>query len=274
MDRTIFLLVAYDGTEFHGWQKQPEMRTVQDLIEQAVRRVVRHQVVVHGSGRTDAGVHAVGHVSHFVTTCPLPCDKLKHAIGSRIPKDVSLIEVREVHPDFHARGSAVCKLYRYRIHNAAHRPVELRTQRYAYHFWHALDIERMRAAAGYFLGEQDFAAMAAKDCAAESTVRKVLRCDVERHFDEVRMDVEGTGFLYKQVRTMAGTLVEVGRGQWEPECVAEILTSKDRTKAGPSLPARGLCLEWVKYPAALLAPPAAVARAAGNYQLQMTNDER
>ena len=253
--RTILLRVAYDGTEFHGWQSQPGLRTVQDVIEQALRRVVRHQVTVVGSGRTDTGVHAAGHVSNFTTTCELDLGKLHHAIGSRLPKDVSVVDLHEVHPDFHATRSALSKLYRYRIHNVQGRPVERLTQRYTYHFWQPLDVARMEAGARHFIGEMDYSAMAASGCAHESMVRTVLRCDVERVGDEVRIDVEGTGFLHKQVRNMVGTLVNVGRGHWEPDQVAQILLSRDRANAGPTVPARGLCLQWVRYPAHLLTPP-------------------
>lgn len=258
MLRNLYLRLAYDGTEFHGWQKQPGLRTVQDVLEQAVRRVVRHQVELAGSGRTDAGVHAVGQVASFVADCPIPTDRLRHAIGARLPKDLSIMELFEAHPEFHATRSAICKLYRYRIFHARRRPVEQHLHRCTYHWWMPLDPERMRAAARHFIGEMDFSAMASKGVERTSHVRTVLRCDVERHYDEVRVDVIGTGFLYNQVRNMVGTLIEVGRGYWPPEQVAEILASKDRANAGPTAPARGLCLQWVRYPARLLRPPDAV----------------
>jgi tRNA pseudouridine38-40 synthase len=254
VERTICLLAAYDGTEFHGWQFQPELRTVQAVLEQAVRRVVRHQVDLVGCGRTDSGVHAAGHASSFVTSSALSPEKLRHAIGSRLPKDVTVIELRDVHPEFHATRSAVTKLYRYRIHNAAGRPVEHLRQPYTYHYWEVLDEDRMRAAARHFVGELDFSAMANAGQARETTVRRVLRCDIERHFDELRIDVEGTGFLYKQVRNMVGTLLNVGRGHWEADRVGEILASRDRANAGATAPARGLCLQWVRYPPQLLTP--------------------
>ena len=160
VERTIALWVAYDGTEFHGWQNQLDLRTVQSVLEDALRRVVRHPVNLMGSGRTDAGVHAAGHVSSFVTTCELDSQRLRHSIGSRLPNDLSLIALRDVHPHFHATRSAISKLYRYRIHNTTGRPVEHFTQRYTYHFWLPLDVEAMRAGASHYIGEQDFAAMA------------------------------------------------------------------------------------------------------------------
>jgi len=247
MLRNVRLLVAYDGTDFHGWQAQPDMRTVQETLEQAARRVVRHQVTINGAGRTDAGVHASGQVANFETTCDIPCSNLQKAIGSRLPKDMSLYEVREVPLSFRASSDAMSKLYRYTIYNSSSRPVERQRQRYAYHFWHPLDLPRMRAAAELLVGEHDFAAFATKGSQRETSVRTILRCEVGVHFQEIRIDVEGTGFLYNQVRNMVGTLLEIGRGHWEPECVTDILGSRDRANAGPTAPARGLCLQWVRY---------------------------
>ena len=248
------MTVAYDGTEFHGWQTQLGQRTVQETLEEVIQRTVRHPVELIGSGRTDAGVHAAGQVCNFKTQCELDCGKLLHSLESRLPKDVGISEVREVHPEFHATRSATSKLYRYRIFNSRHRPVERFVQQHTYHYWHELNVNWMCAGAAYFVGEKDFSAMVATGGERESMVRTVLRCGVERHLDEIHIDVEGTGFLYRQVRNMVGTLMHVGRGAWAPEHVAEILASKDRTKAGPTVPAHGLCLRWVRYPAALLKP--------------------
>ena len=256
MWRTIYLRVAYDGTEFHGWQTQPGVRTVQSVLKHALQRVARHPVELIGSGRTDTGVHAAGQVAGFVTSCNLPAEKLRAAVASRLPEDLAVLASREVHPEFHATRGAVSKLYRYRIHNAQTSPTERRAQRTTYHFWHPLSRERMQAAARFFLGKRDFSAMAANGGMRESMVRTVFRCTVERHLSEVRIEVEGSGFLYRQVRNMVGTLIEVGRGRWEPEYVAQILESRDRSNAGPTAPARGLCLQWVRYPPQLLRKPA------------------
>jgi tRNA pseudouridine38-40 synthase len=256
MERNIRLVVAYDGTDFHGWQDQPGLRTVQGTIQQAVRRVARHQIQVIGSGRTDAGVHAAGQVANFLTTSKIPTEKLKKAIGSRLPKDISIVEASEVSLDFHATGDAVSKLYRYRIHNSPQRPVGRLVQRLTYHFWQPLDVERMRQAARHLVGTMDFSAMASKGSERETMVRTVFRCEVERRYREVQVSVEGGGFLYNQVRNMVGTLIEVGRGHWEPDRLAEIMANRDRANAGPTAPARGLCLCWVRYPPALLVPEA------------------
>lgn len=255
MHRNICFQVAYDGTDFHGWQTQAGQRTVQELLETAIRRTVRHPVNLIGSGRTDAGVHAAGQVANFHTTCGLDCGKLQHSISSRFPADLSIFEVREVHPEFHATHSAVSKLYRYRIFNSRRRPVERFVHRYAFHFWLPLNVEEMQEAGTHFVGEKDFAAMTAAGGERESMVRTVFRCDVERHLDEVRIDVEGSGFLYRQVRNMVGTLLNVGRGAWPAAHVAEILRSRDRREAGATAPAHGLCLNWVRYPVHLLRAP-------------------
>lgn len=247
MTRNIRLLLAYDGTDFHGWQKQPGLRTVQDAVEQALRRVVRHQITLIGASRTDSGVHAFGQVANFETTREIPCDNLRRAIGGRLPKDTSLIHVCEVPLTFRACSDHVCKLYRYSIHNNTHRPVGHLRQRYTYHFWHPLDIDCMQEAAHHLIGRHDFAAFASKGSERETTVRTIKRMQVYRHYDEVHIDVEGDGFLYNQVRNIAGTLIEIGRGHWPPEKIVDILASLDRSQAGPTAPARGLCLQWIRY---------------------------
>lgn len=261
--RNIRLILAYDGGGYHGWQKQPEVPTVQAAVEQAARRALRHQVSIVGAGRTDAGVHAAGQVANFRTDTPIPTDKLKQAIGARLPKDITIVHAHEVHPAFHANRSALRKLYRYRVFNRPGRPVENMVHRYTYHFWQPLDIDAMREAAAAFVGEQDFAAMASRDDSRQTTVRTVTHVLINRHYDEIWFDVIGTGFLYNQVRNMVGTLIEVGRGHWPPQRVREILAGRDRSAAGPTAPARGLCLRWVEYPPHLLRPPAPEEASAG-----------
>lgn len=260
MQRNLLFVLAYDGTDFHGWQAQPEQRTVQGVLEEVARKVLRHAVYIHGSGRTDAGVHAAGQVANFLTEGDIPVDRLRHALGSRLPRDLSLLRGREVGLGFVASRHAMSKLYRYRVYAAASRPVTVLQQRYTHHFWHPLDAERMRAAGRHFVGTHDFAALASKGSERFSTVRTVVRCEVYRRYDELRFDIEGTGFLYNQVRNMVGTLVEVGRGHWEPEQVGEILAGRDRSQAGPTAPAKGLCLQWVRYPPARLRPEAPQVR--------------
>ena len=249
MKRNVQLLIAYDGTDFHGWQTQGALRTVQTTIQEIAGRVVRHPVTLIASGRTDSGVHAAGQIANFHTTCELTPYKLRHAIGSRLPKDIDLLRLRDVPPGFHSTRRSTCKLYRYRIFNHPRRPTRHHQQRYVYHYYKQLDCEAMRRAARHFVGTHDFKAMASmRSTPRQSSIRTILHCDAYAAYEEIRIDVCGTGFLYNQVRNMVGTLMEVGRGKWPPECVTEILESRDRRSAGPTVPAQGLCLQWVQYP--------------------------
>jgi tRNA pseudouridine38-40 synthase len=200
-----------------------------------------------GSGRTDSGVHAAGQVANFLTECSIPTPNLRKAIGSRLPKDVSIYHVDEVPLSFRSTSDPKSKLYRYRIYNDAHRPVENHIHRYVYHVWQPLSLAAMQEAARHMVGTHDFAAFASKGSPRETTVRTVMRVEAYAMFQEIRIDVEGSGFLYNQVRNMVGTLLEVGRGHWEPDRVVDILRSCDRANAGPTAPARGLCLQWVRY---------------------------
>jgi tRNA pseudouridine38-40 synthase len=176
--RNLMLTLAYDGSEFHGWQVQPGLRTVQDSLEQALRRVARHQVIVFGCSRTDTGVHAAGYVGNFYTTNPAPLTAYSHSAGSRLPKDITLIHLQEVPLTFHATRSAVSKLYRYRIHNSPGRPCEQLRQRYTYHVWQPLDVDAMRRAADHWVGEHDFTSFAAAGGTRETNVRNVRRIEI------------------------------------------------------------------------------------------------
>ncbi len=274
MKRNVQLLIAYDGTDFHGWQTQRALRTVQATFEEVIRRVVRHPVTLIASGRTDSGVHAAGQIANFHTTCELPPDKLRHALGNRLPNDLDLLRVRDVPPGFHATRRATSKLYRYRIFNHTHRPTRHHQQRYVYHYYRHLDYDAMRRAARHFVGTHDFKAMAStKSIERQSNVRTILHCDSYKAYEEIRIDVCGTGFLYNQVRNMVGTLLEVGRGKWAPECVAEILKSRDRQNAGGTAPAKGLCLQWVQYPPDHLIPniPEHDASAERNHSVEVSS---
>jgi tRNA pseudouridine38-40 synthase len=248
MERNLKLTIAYDGTDFHGWQRQAGLRTTQAEIESAAQRVIRHPLEIVGASRTDAGVHARGQVAHLRSTAQIPATNLQRAIGHRLPDDVALVHVADVPLGFHATRHALSKLYRYRIHNDGRRPVEWLAARYAWHVWHPLDTDRMQAAAAALVGTHDFVAFATAGTPRRSSVRTLYRFQVCRHFHTVLIDAEGDGFLYNQVRNMVGTLVEIGRGHWPPERAAEILASRDRQQAGPTAPAHGLCLEWIRFP--------------------------
>jgi tRNA pseudouridine38-40 synthase len=247
MERNIKLVIAYDGTDFHGWQRQGDLRTVQHTVEQALQRVVRHPVDVVGASRTDSGVHAQGQVAHLITECSLPVGNLRRAVNQRLPDDAAVAHADVQPAGFHSTRDARSKLYRYRIHNDPARPVERMAARYVWHVWYELDTDRLRAAAAHMTGTHDFAGFAAQGSPRSSTVRTVRRVGIRRRYSELLIDVEGDGFLYNQVRAMVGTLVEIGRGHWPPERVLEILETRDRGLAGPTAPARGLCLQWVRY---------------------------
>lgn len=288
------LTVAYDGTEFHGWQKQeppdagaPEpkegeergrvmMRTVQGVVERAVREVLREPVVLLGASRTDAGVHARGQVAAF--TCSdledesepgdasekrgirvgWPAERgtepLLRAINSRLPGDVLVTGAEVVGRDFDPIRGAVRKMYSYTFHVSRHRAMWDRN--FVHHLWTEHDAAAMAQAAAMFVGTRDWAGFASAGHGRLTTVRTVYACRVERRADpnpmeqgayRIRMEIEGSGFLYNMVRIIAGTLADVGRGRIRVEDVQGVLESLDRRRAGPTMPAGGLCLEWVKY---------------------------
>lgn len=244
------LLIAYDGSGFHGWQKQeppdaPALRTVQGVVYDTLVRVLKQPIKLIGASRTDAGVHARGQVAHFDAESPVPLERMALAINSRLPDDVEVRNVQIVDPYFDSIKDAVTKQYTYTIHNADHRPLELRHT--VYHCWYELDIDRMNDAASRLVGEHDFEGFCAAGHGRESTVRAVHRCEVRRDGERVIITVEGGGFLWNMVRIIAGTLVDVGRGLYEPERIDEIFETTDRQKAGPTLPPQALCLEWIRH---------------------------
>lgn len=254
--RTLKLTIAYDGSEFYGWQTQPGMRTVQEELTAVARRVIGQPVTVTGASRTDSGVHAVGQVAHMRVDGPIPTENIRRAINHRLPDDVAIVSIAEAHAGFNAIRDARHKQYRYRIYPGEQRPVIDLRQRYSWHVWVPQDLDAMRDAAARMVGTRDFAALASPGSPRLSTVRTVSRVDVRREDPEIVIDVEGDGFLYQQVRNMVGTLVEVGRGRWTPERVSEALASCSRADAAGAAPPQGLCLRWIRYDES---PPGAVA---------------
>jgi tRNA pseudouridine38-40 synthase len=247
MQRNLKLVIAYDGTDFHGWQTQPGLRTVQQELERVLERVLRHPVALAGASRTDAGVHARGQTASLWTEAAIPTANLQRAVACRLPPDIQVVRVTEAGAEFHATRDARGKLYRYVLYNSERRPVERFLARYAWHFWHSLDLAAMRAAAAMLVGTHDFAGFANQGRPRETTVRTLRNIGLRRHYELVNIEVEGTSFLYNQVRIMVGTLVEIGRGHWPPERAAAVLSTRDRSLAGPTAPAQGLTLEWVRY---------------------------
>lgn len=287
------LTIAYDGTDFCGWQKQeplaPEhggmqlpvgkvdpalhagspdriaLRTVQAVVERAVREAVREPIMLAGASRTDAGVHARAQCGAFTTIGDAsdgrgwPTERgtepLLRAINSRLPADVLIREVQLTYDEFDPISHATSKGYSYTIVSSPHRP--LWDRRTVFHAWQAVDAQRMAEAAAHFVGEHDFAGFAAAGHGRQTTVRTVHACSVHAEPAEapacgfasqrVRIDISGNGFLYNMVRIIAGTLYEVGRGRIEPDAIPQIIASLERRRAGQTLPPEGLCLEWIKY---------------------------
>ncbi len=252
--RNIKLVVAYRGAAYHGWQRQADgLDTIQQRLEEALVRVVRRPVVVFGAGRTDAGVHAAGQTANFYTTnFAVPLGGLVAATNSRLPGDIAVLSAADMPAGFHASRSATAKTYRYRIYVAPRRPVELHGL--VYHFWRPLEVEPMRQAAALLVGSRDFRGFASSADPRENTVRTILRCEVAEAGSEIHVTVCGSGFLYKMVRNIVGTLIEVGGGLWPVERGAQPLASGDRRDAGPTAPPDGLTLVCVHYePSALAA---------------------
>lgn len=245
------LTIAYDGSEFHGWQKQEPpglepLRTVAGVVEATLIRVLGQPIVLVGASRTDAGVHALGQVAHFDAACRIPLERLPDAINARLSHDVEIVTAEVVPDHFDAIRHAVNKQYRYRIFSTHRRPLSLR--RYVHHHWMPINPALMSDAAKRLVGTHDFAAFAAAGHNRETTVRTVFDCRVETtNRPEVHIVVSGSGFLYNMVRIIAGTLIEVGRGRLSAETIDAALKSGDRRLAGPTLPPEGLWLEWIKH---------------------------
>ncbi|KPK76963.1 MAG: hypothetical protein AMJ79_04885 [Phycisphaerae bacterium SM23_30] len=246
LERNIKLGIAYDGGNYHGWQRQQDgISTVQETLELALVHVVKHSVSLRAAGRTDTGVHAAGQVANFISDTPIPTRKLPHAVNSRLPADIRITGAQEVPDDFDAGTSARSKLYRYTVYNNKFRPPT--SEKYCYHFYHLCDVSIMQKAAALLMGEQDFAGFASVGSIRQTTIRTMMRCQIWRKYYWLYFDMEADGFLYHMVRNIVGTLLEIGRGHWPAEKITEILESHDRNAAGPMAPANGLSLRWVKY---------------------------
>lgn len=243
--RFIRLVVEYDGTGLHGWQRQLNGATVQQHLEEALAQIVQHEVSVTGASRTDAGVHARGQVVAFATERQIPLHGFRRGLNSLLPEQIAVREATEVDETFHPRHSATGKHYRYTLLVRPDRSPLWRDR--AWHLSDALDLDAMRAGASHLVGEHDFAAFRAAGCTAKTTVRRIESIVISRDADLVRIDLHGNAFLRQMVRIIVGTLVEVGVGKRPPTQVAEIMASLDRTQAGITAPAHGLELVEVRY---------------------------
>jgi tRNA pseudouridine38-40 synthase len=243
--RNFKLIVSYDGTDFNGWQTQPSYRTVQETLETAIQTITRVRPHCNASGRTDAGVHAVGQVVNFLSGTPMTCATLVKAINANLPDDMAVKSCEEVGQAFCSNKDAIRKLYRYVIRDAA-TPDPFRKKYYA-HSRHRLDEHAMARASTALVGRHDFHSFETEWPNRLTSIRTITHLSVTRSGDYLAIDVEADGFLYNMVRAIAGTLMNVGRGFWPVEKVAEILRAEDRREAGPTAPASGLFLMRVTY---------------------------
>lgn len=238
--KRVMLTVAYDGTAYCGWQVQPGKETVEGVLNRCIFELTGEAVEVIGASRTDSGVHALGNIAVFDTDSSIPAEKFSYALNRSLPEDIRIQDARQVEPTFHPRRCESRKTYEYRIYNA---PFSLPTKRLYTHFTYVtLDTELMKQGAAFLVGEHDFKSFCSVDTQAQTTVRRIDSIEVDRRDREIVIRVAGRGFLYNMVRIIAGTLMEVGRGQMPPERVKDILEKRDRQAAGPTAPACGLTL--------------------------------
>ncbi len=239
------MIVEYDGTEYVGWQTQMNGIAVQEVIEHALEKVTGERIILHGSGRTDSGVHARAQVSHFDTDARMSADKFAFALNTMLPNDIRILYSEETNKEFHARFSAKKKEYCYTLQPGPHARVF--TSRTALHVHLHPDIDRMNLAASYVLGKHDFAAFMSAGSKLSTTVRTIYRSEWVQENGLIRYYVSGNGFLYNMIRILVGTMLLVGSGRLEPETVKHALSTKNRTDAGDTAPAHGLCLYRVIY---------------------------
>jgi tRNA pseudouridine38-40 synthase len=242
---TIKLTIEYDGTSYAGWQVQPNGLAIQQVVEEALAKVLGVPTRIYSSGRTDAGVHARGMAVMFHTDRELPLSAYSDGLNTFLPPDIAVKDAAEAAPDFNPRHDALGKHYRYTIFNGTRRSPLNRL--YTWHLRGRLDLAAMTAAADHFSGEHDFAAFRTTGCAAKTTVRRIDAVDITVEENLIKIDVRGSGFLRNMVRIMVGTLVEVGRGKRPADSVARILAGETGVTAGATAPARGLCLMEVYY---------------------------
>ena len=243
--RNIKLTIEYDGKDFNGWQKQPNKLNIQGTIEQAIKSITNEDVELNASGRTDAGVHALGQVANFKTNSQIPIEKFAIAINSRLKKSIVIKKAEEVDERFHSRLNCKKKTYRYIINNT---PEGTAIYRYLEtHIPQKLDVNNMKKAIKYFEGEHDFKAFKASGTSSKSSVRTIYKTELYENDNKIYIELTGNGFLYNMVRIIAGTLVDVGLGKIKPEQIEDILKNGKREDAGKTLPPNGLYLLKVEY---------------------------
>ena len=243
--KRIKLTIAYDGTNYCGWQVQPNGITVEEVVNKALKKLTGEDIQVIGASRTDSGVHALGYVAVFDTHTTIPPERISYALNQRLPEDIVIVKSEEVAEDFHPRYCDCSKTYEYHILNTR---IPIPTKRLTNYFVsYDLDVEKMRKAAGYLIGEHDFVSFCNVRTDVEDTVRTVTELEILKDGEEITIRISGNGFLYNMVRIIVGTLIRVGRGFYEPEKVKEILEAKDRKAAGVTAPPHGLILAEIRY---------------------------
>lgn len=243
--KRVLLVVAYEGTEYHGWQVQPNGVTIEGTLNEKLSQLLGEEITVIGASRTDSGVHSLGNVAVFDTCTRMPADKISYALNQRLPEDIVVRHSCEVAQDFHPRKCASRKTYEYRILNSPFPDPLLR--RHTYFYYRSLDIGKMQQAARHLVGIHDFKSFCSIHTQAKETVREIFSCQVTKREEVVSIRVEGAGFLYNMVRIIAGTLIQVGIGEIGPEEIPVILEKCDRSCAGPTAPAEGLTMIGIEY---------------------------
>ena len=243
--KRIKLVVAYDGTSYHGWQIQPTGITIEGVLNQALTELLGAPVSVIGASRTDSGVHSLGNVAVFDTDSRIPAEKISYALNQRLPEDIVVQDSCEVPPDFHPRHCDSRKTYEYKILNRRFDIPVLRL--YSHFVYMPLDVEQMRNAAEYLVGEHDFKSFCSARTQVKDTVRTIYSLDDRKRDEMIYIRISGNGFLYNMVRIIVGTLIKVGLGVYPPKHVKEILELCDRNAAGPKAPAKGLTLIGIEY---------------------------
>lgn len=242
------LIIAYDGTQYGGWQVQPNALSIQELVHAAIKTIVRHDVTLIGSGRTDAGVHALGQVAHFKTDKQLDIFRFHGSMNGLLPNDIRILHVEQVSLDFHSQRSAISKTYHYHL---CLDHVQMPFKRlYSLHVREKIDLELLKEAASHFVGTLDYTSFANEShegCAARDPVRTISRIDIVHEDGGIRLEFQADGFLYKMVRNIVGTLLEVGRGKRLLTDIPRIFAARDRRQAGQAAPPQGLFLAHVDY---------------------------
>lgn len=244
--KRIRLTVAYDGTNYCGWQIQNNGITIESELNRCLSDLFKEDIKVIGASRTDSGVHALGNIAVFDTQARMPAEKVSYALNQRLPEDIRIQASEEVAPDWHPRHCDSRKTYEYRIYRGQF-PMPVK-RLYSYFTYYKLNVELMRRAAAYLVGEHDFKSFCQTGAQVETTVRTIYALEVEEQGQDVVIRVCGNGFLYNMVRIIAGTLLEVGQGRRSPESMEDVLLACDRQKAGPTAPAHGLMLMKYEFP--------------------------